>query len=166
MVISLSHRLTALAEAGRTGALHIGGTPGGVVYLVAGRITHAESPACPGIGDRLIGSGRLSAAQWRAAYEAGHDAGNVGRVLLRDGHLGHHELACRVVATITAVTHALLQADGAPLVFVPGERHWFGTITQADLGNLGPETARRLLARPMPRGARSVRCRRRSPVPG
>ncbi|GGQ79873.1 DUF4388 domain-containing protein [Couchioplanes azureus] len=164
-MISLSHRLAALAEAGRTGALHIGGTPGGTVYLVAGRITHAESPACPGIGERLIASGRLSAVQWRAAYDAGHRARQVGRVLLRDGHLGHHELACRVVATITAVTHVLLQADDAPMLFVAGERHWFGTIAEVDL-DLGPQAARRLLARPLPRGARSVRCRRRSPVPG
>ncbi|MFI7597420.1 DUF4388 domain-containing protein [Actinoplanes sp. NPDC049681] len=165
-MISLSRRLIALAEAGRTGALHVGGTPGGVVYLVAGRITHAESRGCPGIGERLVRCGRLSAAQWQAAYEAGHGARRVGHILLRDGHLGHHELASRVVATITAATHALLLGDDAPMRFVPGERHWFGTVAQADLGNLGPETARRLLARPAPRGPRSVRCRQPSPVPG
>ncbi|BCJ51494.1 hypothetical protein Asp14428_29690 [Actinoplanes sp. NBRC 14428] len=164
-MISLSHRLAALAEAGRTGALHVGGTPGGVVYLVAGRITYAESPACPGIGERLVGCGRLSAAQWRAAYEAGHGTRSVGRLLLRDGHLGHHELACRVVASITAATHALLQGDEGALRFVPGERHWFGTIAQADLGNLGPEAARRLLARPAPCGPRPVRHRPRPDSP-
>jgi hypothetical protein len=165
-MISLSRRLTALAEAGRTGALHIAGTPGGIVYLVAGRITHAESPGCPGIGERLVGCGRLSAAQWQAAYEAGHDSRRVAHILLRDGHLGHHELASRVVATITAATHALLLGDDAPMCFVSGERHWFGTVAHADLGNLGPETARRLLARPAPHGPRWVRCRRPAPVPG
>ncbi|MEV4707006.1 DUF4388 domain-containing protein [Actinoplanes sp. NPDC049316] len=148
---SLRRRLTTLAEAGCTGALHVGGTPGGVVYLVAGRITHAESPACPGIGARLVGCGRLSAEQWRAAYAAGHGEGRVGRLLLRDGHLGHHELACRVVATITAATQVLLEADDAPLRFVPGERHWFGTFPHCDLGTLGSETAKRLLTRPAPR---------------
>ena len=148
---SLRRRLTALAEAGCTGALHVGGTPGGVVHLVAGRITHAESPACPGIGARLVACGRITAEQWRAAYEAGHHTGRVGRLLLRDAQLGHHELACRVVASITAATQVLLAAGDAPLRFVPGERHWFGTFPHCDLGALGPEAAKRLLTHPAPR---------------
>jgi hypothetical protein len=49
---TLRRRLTELGETGRTGALHIGGRPGGVLYLVGGRITDAETPACPGLGDR------------------------------------------------------------------------------------------------------------------
>jgi hypothetical protein len=154
---ALRRRLTALAEAGCTGALHVGGAPGGVVYLVAGRISYAESPGCPGIGARLVGCGRLSARQWRDAYAAGHDDGRVGRLLLRDGHLGHHELACRVVATITAVTQVLLEAGDAPLRFVPGERHWFGTFPHCELGALGPEAAKRLLTRPAPRRASRAR---------
>jgi hypothetical protein len=63
----LRRLLTELSESGRTGALHVGGTPGGALFLVAGRITYAESPACPGLGDRLVGSGRMSAGAWRAA---------------------------------------------------------------------------------------------------
>ena len=35
---SLRLLLTELGESGRTGALHIGGTPGGVLYLISGRI--------------------------------------------------------------------------------------------------------------------------------
>jgi Domain of unknown function (DUF4388) len=147
----LRRLLTELAESGRTGALRIGGTPGGVLYLVAGRITHAESPACPGIGERLVASGRMSAAAWRAAYEQGHAQRCVGRLLVRAGHLGLHELACRVVAAIRDTTHALLQSDEAPVRFVAGERHWFGVVAQVDLGALGHETARRLLAVPAPR---------------
>ncbi|MEU7905227.1 DUF4388 domain-containing protein [Actinoplanes sp. NPDC049118] len=146
---SLRRLLVNLAEAGRTGALHIDGSPGGVLYLVAGRLTYAESPACPGIGERLVACGRLSEAAWLSAYESGVDSRAVGRVLLREGHLGHHELACRVVAAITAATHALLQSD-APVRFVPDERHWFGTVAQVELGGLGHETAKRLLTRPAP----------------
>jgi hypothetical protein len=148
-VNSLRRLLVNLAESGRTGALHIDGSPGGVLYLVAGRLTHAESPACPGIGERLVACGRLSEAAWRSAYESGVDGRAVGRALLRDGHLGHHELACRVVAAITEATHVLLQSD-APVRFVPGERHWFGTIAEVELGGLVPETAKRLLNRPAP----------------
>jgi len=157
-VHALRHLLTNLAESGRTGALHVGGSPGGVIYLVAGRITHAESPGCPDIGERLVSSGRLPATAWQSAYAAGRATGTVGRALVHAGRLGHHELACRVVAAITAATHALLQGgDDAPTRFVPGERHWFGTVAQVELGALGAVAARRLFTRPAPHRPRAAR---------
>jgi hypothetical protein len=148
---SLRHLLTELGESGRTGALHIGGTPGGSLYLVAGRITYAESPACPSIGDRLVASGRLSAAAWHAAYAAGAAACRVGRMLVRGGHIGQNELACRAVAVICDATHALLQSDDAPVHFAPGERHAFGVVAHVELGALSHERAKRLLTIPAPR---------------
>jgi hypothetical protein len=158
-VNALRRLLTNLAESGRTGALHLDDARGGgVIYLVAGRITHAESAACPGIGERLVTCGRLSAAAWQAAYATGRPTGAVGRALVSGGHLGHHELACRVVAAITAATHALLQVDDdAPMRFVPGERHWFGTVAQIELGALGYEAAKRLYSRPAPHRPRVAR---------
>jgi len=69
---SLRHLLTELAETGRTGALHIGGTPGGALYLVAGRITYAETAACPGLGERLVACGRLSARTWQSEIGRAH----------------------------------------------------------------------------------------------
>ncbi|HEU4347469.1 MAG TPA: DUF4388 domain-containing protein, partial [Actinoplanes sp.] len=123
---SLRHLLNQLGSSGQTGALHIAGPPGGVLYLVAGHLTHAESPACPDVGERLVASGRLSAQTWKAAYEEGRAQHRVGRTLVRDGHLGQHELAARVIATICDTTHALLQGPDAPVRFVPGERHWLG----------------------------------------
>jgi hypothetical protein len=165
-VNALRHLLTNLAESGRTGALHVDDPAGGVIYLVAGRITHAEAAGCPGIGERLVASGRLSAAAWETAYVAGRFSGTVGRELVRDGQLGHHELACRVVATITAATHALLLCGAdAPLRFVPEERHWFGTVAQVELGALGAETARRLFTHPVPhRSGPARRARTRVPA--
>jgi hypothetical protein len=155
----LRHLLTELGDGGRTGAVHVDGHPGGVLYVVAGRITHAESPAVPGIGDRLIDSGRLSRRAWRLAYDAGHAQHRVGRLLVRGGHIGRTELACRVVAAITDATHALLQSDGADVRFVAGERHWLGVVAQVELGTFGQVTARRLLSTPVPRpGPRAVRC--------
>jgi hypothetical protein len=149
---SLRHLLTELAESGRTGALHIGGSPGGALYLVAGRITYAESPASPGIGDRLVTSGRLPAAAWRRAYADGAAGCRVGRLLVARGLLGRNELACRVVAAICDATHALLQSDDdAPVRFVPDEQHAFGVVAQVELSVLGDETARRLRAVPAPR---------------
>jgi Domain of unknown function (DUF4388) len=148
---SLRHILHQLAESGSTGALHVDGTPGGVLYLVAGHITHAESSACPGVGERLVASGRLSAAVWKEAYAEGVDRREVGRTLIRDGHIGQNELACRVVATIADVTHALLQTDDAPVRFAAGQRHWLGVIAQLELGALIHETAKRLRTVPAPR---------------
>ncbi|BCJ45009.1 hypothetical protein GCM10010168_84170 [Actinoplanes ianthinogenes] len=126
--------LAELGESGSTGALHVGGTPGGVFYLVAGRIAYAESPAAPSLAERLIGSGRISPAIWRAAYAEGRHGCRVGRVLLRDGWLGQHELALRVVAAIAGATHALLRQADAPARFVPGERHWLGEVTPPRAG--------------------------------
>jgi hypothetical protein len=148
---SLRHILHQLAESGRTGALHVDGGPGGVLYLVSGHITHAESPACPGIGERLVASGRLSAAAWKDAYAEAAGRHQVGRQLVRDGHIGQNELACRMIATIGDVTHALLQSDDAPVRFAPGERHWLGVIAQLELGALIHETAKRLRTVPAPR---------------
>jgi hypothetical protein len=157
-VNALRRTLTHLAEAGRTGALHVDDPAGGVIYLVAGRITHAEAIGCPDLGERLVGSGRLSAAAWQAAYAAGRAGGTVGRALVRGGHLGHHELACRMVAAITTATHALLQVgEDTPLRFVPGERHWFGSVARIDLHALGAVAARRLFTRPAPHPARATR---------
>lgn len=125
-MLSLRHYLPALADAGCTGALRVTGRPGGVLYLVAGRIAYAESPACPGLGERLVRSGRLSARAWHEAVEEGRRDCRVGVVLVRDGHLGRGELAARVHATIAAVTRVLLNAEDGPVRWVPGERHWLG----------------------------------------
>ncbi len=154
----LRRLLTELGETGRTGALHVGGRPGGVLYLTAGRIAYAETPAAPGIGERLVGSGRLSAAAWRAVLAEARGTHRVGRTLLRDGLIGQNELALRVVAAVSDATHALLQSDEAPVRFVPGERHWLGDVVAVELGALGHVTAERLrrVPRPRPRRGRSA----------
>jgi hypothetical protein len=127
---TLRRRLTELGETGRTGALHVGGRPGGVLYLVSGRITYAETPACPGLGDRLVASGRVSARDWTAAVAEGRGAQRVGRVLLLNGLIGENELALRAAAAIADATGELLRAEtGGPVRFVPGERHWLGLVT-------------------------------------
>lgn len=128
--------LSELGESGRTGALHVGGTPGGVFYLVAGRIAYAESPAAPSLAERLIRSGRLTPRTWRSAYAEGHPDCRVGRVLLRDGWLGQHELALRVRAAIAGATRVLLRQADAPARFVPGERHWLGEVTPPPIRTL------------------------------
>jgi len=144
----LRRQLTELGESARTGALHVGGRPGGVLYLVTDRIVYAETPASPGLGDRLVASGRVAAATWQALLAEGRGAHRVGRLLLRDGAIGQNELALRVVAAIADATHELMQSAEAPVRFVPGERHWLGPVDGAGLGALGHLTARRLRVGP------------------
>ena len=120
--------LIELGESASTGAVHVRGRPGGVIYLVAGRITYAETPACPGIGERLVASGRIPARAWSAAVAEGHAAGRVGLLLVRDGLIGQRELAMRVTTATCDATHELLWAEDAPVSFVPGERDWLGIL--------------------------------------
>lgn len=153
---SLCDLLRSLGAEGRTGALHLGGSPGGVLYLVDGHLTYAESPACPGVGERLVASGRLPARTWKAAYEEGRAEHRVGRLLVRDGHLSRGELAGRVVAAIGDVTHVVLQGDDVRARFEPGRLHWLGVIARVDLETLVVRTARRLRSAP-PRNDRDPR---------
>ena len=161
---SLCDLLRSLGAEGRTGALHLGGSPGGVLYLVDGHLTYAESPACPGVGERLVASGRLSAGTWRTTYEEGRAEHRVGRLLVRDGHLGRGELAGRVVAAIGDVMHVVLQGDDVRVRFEPGRLHWLGVIARVDLETLVERTARRLRSAP-PRNDRDPRWAGR-PRPG
>jgi hypothetical protein len=142
----LRRLLAELGEAGDTGALHIGGAPGGSLYLVTGRLTYAESAACPDIGERLVTSGRVSAAAWQRAWTLGAPGGRVGLLLIRHGHIGQNELARRVVAAVCDATHALLRSE-APFRFVDGERHPFGVVAEVELGTPG----KRLMTIPAPR---------------
>jgi hypothetical protein len=82
-----------LAELGESGR----GTPS----HIAGRIAYAETLACPGIGDRLVASGRIRPEAWHAAPAE-------GRVVIE-----RNELAPRVVAAI----------GDATVVFVPLGHH-------------------------------------------
>ncbi len=139
----LRHLLTELAAAGSTGAVHVDGPPGGTLYLLHGRITHAESPASPGVGERLVGSGRLSVAAWESAYRAGHTDRTVGARLVDGGHLAPGELACRVLAAICDAAHTILQRDEAPARFRADEQHWLGQVAQIELTAVTQESARR-----------------------
>ncbi len=144
----LRHLLTELGTAGSTGVLHIDGSPGGSLFLVEGRISHAETPACPGVGQRLVSSGRLAVAAWESAYRAGHRDGTVGARLVDDGHLAPGELVCRALAAICDAAHVLLRDDEAPARFEAGRRHWLGPVTQIELTALSCETAHRPLTTP------------------
>ena len=46
-------RLGKLAEAGRTGSLHLSGDSGGVIYVIEGDIAAADSRRTPSLADRI-----------------------------------------------------------------------------------------------------------------
>jgi hypothetical protein len=120
--VDLLRLLIELSETRGTGAVHVDGRPGGVIHLVNGRIVRVDTTACPSVGERLVRSGRLSAAAWQAACSGGRGAHRAARALVRDGHLGAYELVRRISTANRDGTHELLQSDGARVRFVPGDR--------------------------------------------
>jgi hypothetical protein len=128
--------------AGATGALRIVGLPGGAVYLIDGRITHAECPLTSGVPELLTASERVSSEAWSAAMEAGRADHRVGDVLVERQDITAAELE---VTTRTALfTAALFQLPAeAPTHFDVGVRHLLGTMRGVDFDQLCAEVDRR-----------------------
>ncbi len=135
--------LARVAASGGCGALHVDATPGGTVYLADGRVTYVESPAAPGVGDLLTASGRLAAATWRAALDAGRDGARVGQLLVDQGHLTRGELELCVLGAIYDAAFFVLHPTPARVRFVADDAHWLGSVTQVDTAALSRETTRR-----------------------
>ncbi|MEU8231276.1 helix-turn-helix domain-containing protein [Actinoplanes sp. NPDC048967] len=135
--------LTQAAGERQTGALVVGGHPGGTVYLIEGQVSYAESAAAPGVGELLTASGRLAARTWQAALDAGTSRAQVGRLLLDQGHLTQGELElCVLGATYDAAYFALSPAS-APVDFLDGAAHWLGPIVRVDPAAVTREARRR-----------------------
>ncbi len=135
--------LTQAAGERQTGALVVGGQPGGTVYLIEGQVTYAESVAAPGVGELLTASGRLAARTWQAALDVGTSRAQVGRILLEQGHLTQGELElCVLGATYDAAYFALAPAS-APVDFLEGAAHWLGQVVRVDPAAITREARRR-----------------------
>ena len=135
--------LTQAAGTRQTGALVVGGQPGGTVYLIEGLVAYAESVAAPGVGELLTASGRLAARTWQAALDAGTSRARVGQILLDQGHLTQGELElCVLGATYDAAYFALSPAS-APVDFLDGAAHWLGQVVLVDPGAVTREARRR-----------------------
>lgn len=136
--------LAQVAGERQTGALVVGGHPGGAVYLLEGRVIYAESPAAPGVGELLTSSGRLAARTWQNALDLGTSTARVGRQLVEQGHLTQGELElCVLGATYDAAYFALSPAE-APVEFLAGATHWLGTVVHIDPGAVNREVRRRV----------------------
>ncbi|GIM88985.1 DUF4388 domain-containing protein [Paractinoplanes toevensis] len=134
---------TQVAADRQTGALVVGGHPGGAVYVLEGRVIYAESPAAPGVGELLTASGRLAGRTWQTALDQGTSTAQVGRLLVEQGHLTQGELElCVLGATYDAAYFALSPA-AAPVEFLGGAMHWLGPIAHIDPAAVDREVRRR-----------------------
>jgi hypothetical protein len=135
--------LTQIAGDRQTGALVVGGHPGGTVYLIDGLVSYAESPSAPGVGELLTASGRLAPRTWQAALDAGTSRGRVGRLLLDQGHLTQGELELVVLGTTYDAAYFALAAASAPVDFLDGATHWMGPIVRVEAAAINRESRRR-----------------------
>ncbi|MFC0532581.1 ADAM 12 protein [Phytohabitans kaempferiae] len=132
--------LTQHTGAGETGALHIEGDPGGIVYLTDGWVSYVESPGAPGVGELLTTSGRLPTQVWAAAAASGEP---VGPLLVAQGHLTQGELELCTLGALYDAAFFALSPTPARVRFEPGVRHSLGPVCQVDAAVLGRELTRR-----------------------
>jgi hypothetical protein len=135
--------LTQVAGERQTGALVVGGHPGGTVYLIEGHVTHAESPSAPGVGELLTASGRLAPRTWQAALDAGTASARVGQLLVTQGHLTQGELELCVLGVIYDAAYFALSPTSAPVEFLDGATHWLGPVIRVDAAAVNREARRR-----------------------
>jgi hypothetical protein len=136
--------LTRVAGERQTGALTVGGHPGGAVYVFEGRVIYAESSSAPGVGELLTSSGRLAGRTWQSALDLGASGARVGRLLVEQGHLTQGELELCVLGATYDAAYFVLADRSAPAEFRPGARHWLGPVVHIDAAAVDREVSRRV----------------------
>ena len=127
---------------GATGALRILGPPGGSIFLVDGRITHAECPLANGLRALLTAAGGVAPDAWSAAVAAGGADHRVGEVLVERGEISGAEL--EVLARTALFAGAMFQLKvEAPTHFDAGVRHPIGPVRAIEFDQLCAEVDRR-----------------------
>lgn len=148
----ITEELAALALTGACGALEIDGDVSGSIYLHDGRITFAQTSAVPGLADRLIGSRRLTRAQWSALAAESQAADDLaaddrGALLIERGLMGRDDLESVLrSAVMDAITALTVPPEGAPAGgnrFLPGARHWAGHLLSIDVESACAQAGRR-----------------------
>ncbi|MEU8761929.1 transcriptional regulator [Streptomyces sp. NPDC048659] len=138
--MTVSPMLTRLAAERATGALL---RDHGTLYLVDGRVVHAESPSAPGLDVLLTAGGRLPREGWDEAVDRAGAHRAVGRFLVDSGRLHDGELEiCHLGAVFDAAFFALAPTS-APSRFRYGVGHWFGAVRPVDAEAVERETVRR-----------------------
>lgn len=140
MNAAISPMLVRLASERATGALL---RDAGTLYLVDGRVVHAESPASPGVEVLLTATGRLPADGWQEALDRAGARRQVGRFLVDSGRLTDGELEiCHLGALFDAAFFVLAPASG-PTRFRYGAVHWLGPVRPVAAEAVERETLRR-----------------------
>lgn len=125
----VASKLAELAEAGRTGVLHLPGESGGIIGLSAGEVVYAESGRAPALAARLGPAGGAAASpleQSWIAREATVDAAaelmsaRSGRMQFREsagepGPAGAAAIAVPALVTEVSRRHAVLRQVAAVL---------------------------------------------------
>ncbi|GIF95561.1 ADAM 12 protein [Catellatospora citrea] len=138
----LRESLEPWCAAGVTGALRVLDPPGGVVYVVDGRIAYAETPVASGVERLLTASGRLPADAWRAAVTAGRAQHRIGPELVDAGLVTQAELeALGVIALYDAAFFLFDLVVSAH--FEHRARHPVGHLRTLDLRTVCQEVDRR-----------------------
>ena len=130
----IARELAVLAQGEASGALEINGQPGGIVYLLAGRLTFAESPAVPDLGTRLIRSGRIQPDVWDQLAWGSRPDGATGSALVGRGIVTAAELqrllqSIALDALLALTTPFAGECAVAGIWFAPQRSHW----AEADL---------------------------------
>ncbi|MFD7923537.1 transcriptional regulator [Streptomyces sp. NPDC059740] len=113
-------RLVALAAARATGALL---TDRGVLYLLDGRVVHAEAPQAPGMDLLLTVGGLLTPEDWDRAVARAGARHRVGAHLVESGLLGRGELEmCHLTAVCDAAFFVLRPPAPSPASGNPADR--------------------------------------------
>ncbi|WP_433302046.1 DUF4388 domain-containing protein [Actinoplanes sp. CA-030573] len=136
--------LAQVAGERQTGALVVGGHPGGAVYVLEGQVIYAESPAAPGVGELLTSSGRLAGRTWQSALDQGTSTAQVGRLLVEQGHLTQGELELCVLGATYDAAYFALAPPSAPVDFLAGATHWLGPVVHVDPAAVAREVRRRV----------------------
>jgi hypothetical protein len=125
----IASELAVLARGEASGALEINGQPGGIVYLSAGRLTFAESPAVPDLGARLIRSGRIQPDVWDQLARESRPDGAIAGALVARGIVtaaGLQRLLQSITldALLALTTPFAGECAVAGIWFAPQRSHW------------------------------------------
>ncbi|MFJ2191160.1 transcriptional regulator [Kitasatospora sp. NPDC087861] len=133
--------LGLLAARRATGALH---GPLGSLYLVDGRVAHADSPRAPGLADLLTGCGRITPEDWAELLRVHGPHTRVAEALVERRLLTRGELELGHLSTLfDAAFFVLADRTGGLWRFEPEARHWLGPVRAVDAERLRREAGRR-----------------------
>ncbi|WP_189861284.1 hypothetical protein [Streptomyces poonensis] len=115
----------------------------GRLYLVDGRIMHAESPETPGLDVLLTMGGLLDTEFWREAVAQAGARRRVGRFLVDSGRVSEGALELCHVGALFDAAYFVLGPSSAPARFRYGAVHWLGPVRPVPVAALERETLRR-----------------------